>query len=748
MHSLKNTSLFFLLLSVLLSSCNSFSEEAEDDIGKIISGMTLEEKVGQMTNLTLPVVSVETDSTVVLDTVKLYDALVTHHVGSFQNVGNRAYDLSDWHYIVSSMQKMTLEKTRHKIPFLYCIDAVHGANYINGATLFPHNTAMAATRNTALAERCGAITAAQTRASGVRYTFSPVLDAGRNQQWSRFGETFGEDVYIVSQMGTAVIRGYEGKDPSQPDKVAACMKHYIGYSVPENGRDRAPAYIPEIVLREYFLPPFREAVKTGAHTLMVNSGEVNGVPVHASKYLLTDVLRNELEFKGVVITDWQDVLKLHERHRVAESHKEAVFLAVEAGIDMCIVPFDYSFSNDLIALVKEGRISEGRINESVRRILELKKAVGLFKNPEIEQESVKLFSNPEYTQVAYQSAAEAITLLKNEGQVLPLSVSKKVLVTGPAAHTLSALHGAWSYSWQGDNEKLYPDSLWTIEERFRTQKNNSSVKSVVFGKEEWNKSGVLAEAKKADVILLCLGEKPYAETPGHVQDLALDANQVELVKEISKAGKPIVLVLIEGRPRIIREIEPYCQSILLAYWPGSQGANALYDIVYGKYNPGGKLPFTYPRYSGTLQTYDHKLLDEAVEEVKPYKYYYEFNPQFPFGHGLSYTTYSYSDMNIPKKNYVKTDTIKISVRVKNAGKYTGYESIELYSRDLYASITPSVRRLRRFSKIHLMPGEEKTVIFSLPVSDLSFINASNQPTLEEGIFELTIKNLKSEIKIN
>jgi beta-glucosidase len=735
---------FVMLFSCGKNKQESVVDQGDEDIEQIISTMTLEEKVGQMTNLTLSTIAEEVDDTIKVDTAKLNEVIIKRHVGSIQNVLTHAYHLDEWHEIIEPIQKLTLEKTRHKIPFLYCIDAVHGANFIYGATLFPHNLGLAATRNPLLAEQCGAVTAVQVRAAGIRYNFSPVLDVGRNQQWSRFGETFGEDVYLVTQMGVAAIHGYEGKDVSSYNNVAACMKHFVGYSVPQNGKDRAPANIPEIVLREYFLPSFREAVKAGTQTLMVNSAEVNGTPVHASKYLLTDVLRNELGFKGVIISDWQDILKLHERHRVAATHKDAVYLAVNAGIDMCIVPFDFSFTDDLLALVKEGKISEERINESVRRILKLKKNLGLFKNPYLEKESVALFSKPEYTETALQAALESITLLKNEKSILPLSDNQRVFLTGPSANSLSALHGAWSYAWQGNKEKLYPDSLKTIADLFAQHTGNKYMESVSFDSSDYNVSAILKASSNADVILLCLGEPAYAETPGNIPDLAFDPKQVELVKTLAKTGKPIVLVLLEGRPRIIREIEPYCSAIVLAYWPGSQGAQAIHDVVYGKFNPSGKLPFTYPRYSGSLITYDHKLLDEAVEIVEPeYKYFFEFKPQYEFGHGLSYTTFKYSPVILNTDTLFGSDSLNISITVTNTGKLDGQEVVELFSRDMYASVTPSVKRLRRFVKIYLKAEESKKVEFVLHKKDLGFVTEDKQTITEEGEFEILIADQKA-----
>jgi beta-glucosidase len=750
----KKPLLWILSLSALACSfsCSKKVEESStDEIEKIIAGMTLEEKVGQMTNLTLATIANEVDSTIVVDTAKLNDVIINHHVGSIQNVLTHAYTLEEWHSIIEPIQKLTLEKTRHKIPFLYCIDAVHGANYVYGGTLFPHNIGLAATRNRTLVKQAGAITAVQTRAAGIRYNFAPVLDVGRNQQWSRFGETFGEDTYIATEMGKASIQGFEGGDVSNPTHVAACMKHFIGYSVPQNGKDRAPAYIPEIVLREHFLPSFQASVNEGTHTLMVNSAEINGTPVHASKYLLTDVLRTELGFKGVVITDWLDIVKLQERHQVAATHKDAVFLAVTAGIDMCIVPFDFKFTEDLIALVKEKRISEERINESVRRILQLKKDLGLFERPYLEKEAVAAFASPAYSQTALQVARESITLLKNEKSVLPLSTKQRVLVTGPFANTLSELHGAWSYSWQGNIEKLYPDTLNTIAEVFKKDAPSTSFFDLAAWDKsnKWNKAALVQAAHKSDVLVICAGEAAYAETPGNVPDLAFDSSQVSIIKELAKTGKPIVLVLLEGRPRIIREIEPYCSAIVMAYWPGSQGAQAIYDVLYGKHNPSGKLPFTYPRYSGTLLTYDHKLLDEAVEIVEPYKYFYEFNPQYPFGHGLSYTTFEYSKITLTSDT-LKTEKrpFKISVTVKNTGALDGQEVVELYTRDLVASITPSVKRLRRFEKINLKAGESKTVDFILTKADVAFINAELKSITEAGKFEILIANQKTTFLCN
>jgi len=739
-----------LICLAVLGACTNTSDKApghtgDSQIDDLIASMSLEEKVGQMTNLTLATIAEEKEHKIILDSAKAYDIIVNHHIGSIQNVISQAYHLNEWHDLINRLQKMTLEQTRHKIPFLYCIDAVHGANYIYGATLFPHNLGLGATRNPELVAQCAAITAQETRAAGIRYNFSPVLDVGRNQQWSRFGETFGEDVYLVTELGLASIRGYEGSDLASPASVASCMKHFLGYSVPQNGKDRAPAYIPEGMMREYFLPPFTAAVQAGSQTLMVNSGEVNGVPVHASRYLLTDILRKELNFEGIIITDWLDIVKLHERHRVAASHKEAVYLAVNAGIDMCIVPFDLSFYNDLIELVREKRISEDRINASVKRILLLKKKLGLFENPYIEKEAIENFGKPEYKEAALQAARESITLLKNNNELLPLKNTARVLLTGPSANSAAALHGAWSYSWQGDNEQLYPENSSTIVRSLAPEFKVNFLDCGGFDKLSWNSAELRKQAQNSDVILVCAGEQAYAETPGNINSLDFDPGQVALIRELHQTGKPVVLILTEGRPRILNEIEKYCEAILLTYWSGSEGANAIAEILAGKTNPSGKLPFTYPRYNGALLTYDHKLLDEAVEIVKPeYEYRYEFNPQYPFGHGLSYTTFEYSNLSVSHDTLTGNDTLHIKVTVANTGKVKGKEVIEVYIRDQYASITPPVKRLKRFEKTELAPGETTTREFHITRNDLSFVGAENKWITEEGGFEIKTGPLSGE----
>lgn len=715
----------FLICLLTLYSCttNELSKESNDDIQLIIDRLSLEEKVGQMTNLTLTTLKSEksNDTIFLLDSIKLRNVLVDHHIGSIQNVEGRAYTLDTWREIVTTIQKITLEESSHKIPSLYCIDAVHGTNYTMGSTLFPQNIGLAASRDEQLVKRCGAITAMETRASGIRYNFSTVLDVGRQPLWPRFNETFGEDPFMCSALGAASIKGLEGNDLSSPSQVASCMKHFLGYAVPRNGKDRSSTYIPDIELHEYFVPPFRSGINAGSSTLMVNSGDINGIPVHASKELLTDLLRGKLGFEGVVISDWQDVLKLVNRHHVAKDHKEAVYQSVTAGIDMCIVPFDFAFYDDLILLVKEGRIPESRIDESVRRILHLKKKLGLFEMPYLEKEAVANFGKPEYQETALEAAEASMTLLKNSNRILPLKKDAKVFVTGPLSASRTALHGGWSYTWQGQKEDYFDVRTLNVMQAF-----------------EQSRQPLTKTPQNADAIVVCIGEEAYAETPGNITDLTLDQSQLDLVNALSKHGKPIVLVLIEGRPRIINAIEPLADGILMAYWPGSKGADAIVNTLTGKNNPSGKLPFTYPRHVNELITYDHKPLDIAFEVADPYSYEFKFSPQYEFGHGLSYTNITYSNLTLDRDTLFETDTMTISITLNNPNSIPQIASLDLFTSDLVASIAPPVKRLRGFKTIKLESGEKRTIHFQLTAADLSFINKDLERVTEEGDFNISI----------
>ena len=744
---LKNfTKAYLLLTLILVGGIKTHAQNNSAVIEGLISKMTLEEKVGQMTNIAIGMVAEETGNSIFINEEKLRNVIIKNNVGSLQNVINHGYTLQNWHNLLNGIQKINMEESRLKIPMLYAIDAVHGADFTLGSTIFPHNLGLAATRNLQLTKQAAEITAKEVRASGIRYNFSPVLDAGRQPLWPRLGETFGEDIYLVKQMGLAEVEGYEGKSVKDINHVAACMKHFIGYSYPQSGKDRASALIPEITLREYFLPSFEAAVKAGTHTIMVNSAEVNGEPVHASKFLLTQVLRKELGFKGVVISDWEDVKKLTERHRVASSYKEAVFQSVDAGIDLCIVPMDLEFGKYLVELVKEKRISINRINESVRRVLQLKFDVGLFDQPYVEQEAIKNFAQPEYKKTALDAARESITLLKNDKQILPLAKDKKILVTGPGANSLTTLNGAWSYTWQGTKPDYFSKDELTILKA--TEQKNSNITYQQGTDFELNDKGVadaVEAGKGVDYIIVCLGEDAYAETPGNIEDMELPEIQQKLVFELSKLKKPIIAVLTEGRPRIIRKIEPLLNSIVLAYWPGSQGGNAIADVIFGDYNPSGKLPVTYPKYPNGIMTYDHKYLDEVMEKVNPQRYAEEFNPQFEFGHGLSYTTFKYSDITLSNDTLTPGGSVTIKVKVTNTGKMTGKETVEVYSSDLIASITPSVKRLRKFQKVNIEAGKGSELEFVLTANDLAFVGKDLKWITENGEFIISIGTEKAKI---
>ncbi len=706
-------------------------------VENLLSKMTLSEKVGQMTQITLETVSKKKkiNQKYKVDPQKLREAITKYHVGSIFNVDNSALTLDEWHQLITQIQDLATQKSRLGIPILYGIDAIHGVNYTLEATLFPQNIAMAATRNLELVKKSAEITAYEMRASGIPWNFNPVLGVGRNPLWPRLYETFGEDTYLVSTMGEAYIQGLSGENnPIVPtDKVAGCAKHYLGYSFPLSGKDRTPAWIPERMLRDYFLPPFAKAIETGIHTVMVNSSEINGIPVHSDRYLLTDVLRQELGFKGFVVSDWEDVKHLYKRDRVASSPQEAVLMAVMAGIDMSMVPDDFSFYEYLLELVKEGKIPESRIDESVRRILRVKFALNLFENPYPDPEMKSQVGTPESAQVSLQAAREALTLLKNDHGLLPLNKNQKILVTGTNANLRSVLNGGWSYTWQGDEESLYPKTQATILSALQAKLGTANVTYI----EGTTLDQAVAAAQNVDVAIIVLGEPPYAETSGNIHDLTLPTAQLQLAATIAKTGTPIVLVLVEGRPRIITPIVDDAQAILMAYLPGALGGNAIADVLLGDYNPSGKLPITYPSHPNDLVPYDHK----PIEEDNPNK----LDPLFPFGFGLSYTSFNYSNLQSDRNQISPGESLTIKVTVRNTGKRMGKEVVELYLSDLYRTVSPPVKQLKRFQGVTLQPGESKTVEFTLNQDDFAFHDRDNQFTVEPGEFKVSIGDLENII---
>ena len=740
----KNLSFLFILFYCISLNAQTDQQKAE----ALLKKMTLEEKVGQMTQVTLAVVAKGGwgNQDGVLDPALLKKAVVDYKVGSILNTTAHAFSVDTWNAIITQIQDET-KNTKSKIPVIYGLDAMHGQTYTLNSTLFPQNIGLAATRNTEYAKAIAKVTASEIRASGVRWNFAPVLDIGRQPLWSRFPETFGEDVYIGKTMGSAAVKAYEEDGLKNITAVASCMKHYLGYSAARTGKDRTPSYIPEIELREYYLPQFAAAVKAGASTIMINSGEINGEPVHASKYLLTTVLRKELGFHGMIVTDWEDIIRLHTRHNVANSPRQAVAMAINAGIDMSMVPGNFSFYDLLLEAVKKGEVPMSRIDDAVKRILVLKYKVGLFDNPYPEAAAKNNFGKPSYQTLALDAAHEAMTLLKNQDNVLPLSKNAKVLVAGPSAQSISALNGCWSYTWQGKEEQWYPADSKTIFQAI-TDKLGAANVSTTTGKGfdialNYDAATLTAAAANVDAIILCLGEEAYAESPGNTRELALPDNQIALAKAAAATGKPVILVLTEGRPRFITSIEPSMKGILMAYWSGKKTAEAVADVLFGDYNPDGLLPFSYPRSMGEIVLYDRKPSEE-VREVFNDNINTGYDPLFAFGHGLSYTSFEYGDLQLSGTALTATGKLTVSVTVKNTGNRDGKHAVELYTRDMYASITPSMKRLRAFQKINLKAGETKTVIFAIDKNDLAFVNAQLKTITEPGDFEIMIGNKKAK----
>lgn len=734
----------------------------DDRVEDLLARMTVEEKVGQMTQLTLQAVTRTQGETVAgptaqlggaagdaafnewdLDPDKLRNALVTHHLGSMLNVGSHGYDVPTWRGIIREVQRVATQETRLGIPILYGVDAVHGANYIQGATLFPQNLALAATFNRDLARLSGAITARETGATGVPWNFAPVLDTGRQPMWGRFYETFGEDVYITGELGAALIRGYqEGMDGADLDDwnaVAATGKHFVGYSGPEGGKDRTTAIIPERMLRELYLPPFQAAMEAGVRTIMVNSGDVNGEPVHASRYLLTDVLRGELGFDGVLVTDWEDVIKLHTVHRVAEDERAATKLSVEAGIDLSMVPLRLSFYDHLLDLVRSGEIAEARLDQSVRRLLRLKFELGLFETPyPPDVDPAAVIRTADAQQANLEAARQSIVLLQNDG-VLPLSADQRVLVTGPTATSLVPLNGGWTYTWQGTDDAyaaFYPDVptlLGAIEGQAAsvTYVPGATLDAAV------DLDAVGAAAQDADVIVVALGEGAYAEKPGDIDRLELPDAQQDLLEAALASGKPVVAVMIQGRPRLAGGLAG-ADAVVTALLPGNMGGQALADVLFGQVNPSGRLPFSYPRFTGTLLPYDHSASSMTGAQYAGEGRTGGYDPLYPFGHGLSYTTFAYSDLTLSAAQVRPGEMLRASVTVENTGSRPGDDAVLAFTRDLYASLVPAARKLRGFERVSLAPGERATVSFDIPVDDLAFASLRGEPVLEAGTFEVHV----------
>lgn len=729
----------------------------EAQVEQTLKKLTLEEKIGQMMELVTDLFGANDKNGVFyIDEHKTDSILSRYKIGSILNAPNTcAPTAKQWEKYIAQIQKISMK--RIGIPCVFGLDQNHGSTYTQGGTLFPQNINVAATFNREIARRSAEATAYETRAVSIPWTYSPTVDLGRDARWPRIWENFGEDCYLSSEMGKAMVYGFQGEDPNNIDQyhIATSMKHFMGYGVPWTGKDRTPAYISPADLREKHFAPFLAGLQAGALTVMVNSASVNGMPMHANKDILTGWLKEETGWDGVLITDWADINNLYTREMVAKDKKDALRIAINAGIDMIMEPYSCDACGYLIELVKEGKIPMSRIDDACRRVLRMKYRLDLFKNPTQKLKNYPKFGGEEFAKLALEGATESMVLLKNEGNILPLQHGKKILLTGPNANQMRCLDGGWSYTWQGHRADEFAGKYNTIYEAFCNVYGKENVilnqgvtyneKGKYWEENEPQIQGAVAAAKDADVIVACIGENSYTETPGNLTDLWLSENQRNLVKELAKTGKPVVLVLNEGRPRLIADIEPLAQGIINILIPGNMGGDALANLVSGKSNFSGKMPYTYPKEINSLANYDFKKSEEVGTMEGAYDYNAKITQQWGFGYGLSYTSYKYSNLKVSQSDFRHGDIIKVSVDVKNTGKVAGKESVLLFSSDLIASMVPDGRRLRAFDKVELQPGETKTMIFELKADDLAFVGWNGKWRLEEGDFKLMIADQSADI---
>ena len=729
----------------------------EAQVEQTLKKLTLEEKIGQMMELVTDLFGANDKNGVFyIDEHKTDSILSRYKIGSILNAPNTcAPTAKQWEKYIAQIQKISMK--RIGIPCVFGLDQNHGSTYTQGGTLFPQNINVAATFNREIARRSAEATAYETRAVSVPWTYSPTVDLGRDARWPRIWENFGEDCYLSSEMGKEMVYGFQGEDPNNIDQyhIATSMKHFMGYGVPWTGKDRTPAYISPADLREKHFAPFLAGLQAGALTVMVNSASVNGMPMHANKEFLTGWLKEETGWDGVLITDWADINNLYTREMVAKDKKDALRIAINAGIDMIMEPYSCDACGYLVELVKEGKIPMSRIDDACRRVLRMKYRLDLFKNPTQKLKNYPKFGGEEFAKLALEGATESMVLLKNEGNILPLQHGKKILLTGPNANQMRCLDGGWSYTWQGHRADEFAGKYNTIYEAFCNEYGKENVilnqgvtyneKGKYWEENEPQIQGAVDAAKNVDVIVACIGENSYTETPGNLTDLWLSENQRNLVKELAKTGKPVVLVLNEGRPRLIADIEPLAQGIIDILIPGNMGGDALVNLVSGKSNFSGKMPYTYPKEINSLANYDFKKSEEVGTMEGAYDYNAKITQQWGFGYGLSYTSYKYSNLKVSQSDFRHGDIIKVSVDVKNTGKVAGKESVLLFSSDLIASMVPDGRRLRAFNKIELQPGETKTVTFELKADDLAFVGWDGKWRLEEGDFKLMIADQSADI---
>lgn len=729
----------------------------EAQVEQTLKKLTLEEKIGQMMELVTDLFGANDKNGVFyIDEHKTDSILSRYKIGSILNAPNTcAPTAKQWEKYIAQIQKISMK--RIGIPCVFGLDQNHGSTYTQGGTLFPQNINVAATFNREVARRSAEATAYETRAVSIPWTYSPTVDLGRDARWPRIWENFGEDCYLSSEMGKAMVYGFQGEDPNNIDQyhIATSMKHFMGYGVPWTGKDRTPAYISPADLREKHFAPFLAGLQAGALTVMVNSASVNGMPMHANKDILTGWLKEETGWDGVLITDWADINNLYTREMVAKDKKDALRIAINAGIDMIMEPYSCDACGYLIELVKEGKIPMSRIDDACRRVLRMKYRLDLFKNPTQKLKNYPKFGGEEFAKLALEGATESMVLLKNEGNILPLQHGKKILLTGPNANQMRCLDGGWSYTWQGHRADEFAGKYNTIYEAFCNEYGKENVilnqgvtyneKGKYWEENEPQIQGAVAAAKDADVIVACIGENSYTETPGNLTDLWLSENQRNLVKALAQTGKPVILVLNEGRPRLIADIEPLAQGIVNILIPGNMGGDALANLVSGKSNFSGKMPYTYPKEINSLANYDFKKSEEVGTMEGAYDYNAKITQQWGFGYGLSYTSYKYSNLKVSQSDFRHGDIIKVSVDVKNTGKVAGKESVLLFSSDLIASMVPDGRRLRAFDKVELQPGETKTMIFELKADDLAFVGWNGKWRLEEGDFKLMIADQSADI---
>lgn len=729
----------------------------EAQVEQTLKKLTLEEKIGQMMELVTDLFGANDKNGVFyIDEHKTDSILSRYKIGSILNAPNTcAPTAKQWEKYIAQIQKISMK--RIGIPCVFGLDQNHGSTYTQGGTLFPQNINVAATFNREIARRSAEATAYETRAVSVPWTYSPTVDLGRDARWPRIWENFGEDCYLSSEMGKAMVYGFQGEDPNNIDQyhIATSMKHFMGYGVPWTGKDRTPAYISPADLREKHFAPFLAGLQAGALTVMVNSASVNGVPMHANKEFLTGWLKEETGWDGVLITDWADINNLYTREMVAKDKKDALRIAINAGIDMIMEPYSCDACGYLVELVKEGKIPMSRIDDACRRVLRMKYRLDLFKNPTQKLKNYPKFGGEEFAKLALEGATESMVLLKNEGNILPLQHGKKILLTGPNANQMRCLNGGWSYTWQGHRADEFAGKYNTIYEAFCNEYGKENVilnqgvtyneKGKYWEENEPQIQEAVAAAKDADVIVACIGENSYTETPGNLTDLWLSENQRNLVKALAQTGKPVILVLNEGRPRLIADIEPLAQGIINILIPGNMGGDALANLVSGKSNFSGKMPYTYPKEINSLANYDFKKSEEVGTMEGAYDYNAKITQQWGFGYGLSYTSYKYSNLKVSQSDFRHGDIIKVSVDVKNTGKVAGKESVLLFSSDLIASIVPDGRRLRAFDKVELQPGETKTMTFELKADDLAFVGWNGKWRLEKGDFKLMIADQSADI---